>query len=114
MKVVLTYGAIAAGLILGISIVLFILYQLPAERNAVVLSAIIALALQVPAFALLRGMRGAAFLNGWIIGAIGRMVVLVAYGFVILRSAALPMEPALVSLALFFVICTIIEPFFLQ
>ena len=114
MKVLILYAAVALAFVIAGSLLLFLVYPEPDARNAVLVSATIALLVQVAAFALLRRMRGPEFMNAWMIGMIGRIVVLAAYGLIVLRTPGLAFQPALVSLALFFVICTFIEPFLLE
>jgi hypothetical protein len=85
-------------------------YQAPAEREAVVVSAVIALAVQMTAFAIARLMAaGGHGIAGWGLGAVICLTVLVIHGFVS-RSFGLPSQPALLSLATFFFLTELIEP----
>ncbi|MGI8548716.1 MAG: hypothetical protein ACR2M1_15535 [Gemmatimonadaceae bacterium] len=51
----------------------------------------------------------ANWLTGWGLGALLRLIVLVAYAFVADRVLGIPLAPALVSLAAFFFVTTLIE-----
>jgi hypothetical protein len=114
LRVTARYAA-AAGAAIGVAAAALALVYADAEgRLAVAVSAVLAFSVQVPAFALLRSMRGPAFMTAWTVGALGRVLVLVVFGVIVLQSGALPLEPALISLALYFVICTIIEPLLLE
>jgi hypothetical protein len=114
LKTVAIFAAISAVLIGILAVVLGLLYTDAVAHEAIVISAVTAFVVQVVAFSLLRLWRGPAVIMAWGIGALVRFLVVVIYALVILRSAALPIEPALVSLALFFVVCTLIEPFLLR
>ncbi len=107
------YAAISATLIVALAFLLSLPYNGADAQRAILVSAVIAFAVQVLAFALLKSWKGPAVMMAWGIGALARFVVVVVYALVVLKAAALPMEPALISLASFFVICTLIEPFLL-
>ena len=80
------------------------------ERSAVWLSALVALVIQVVAFAIARAMvdsgRGIA---GWGLGAVLCFVSLVVFGFAS-RALGLPSDAALLSLATYFFLTELIEP----
>jgi cobalamin synthase len=81
-----------------------------AEYQAMMVSAIVALVIQVIAFAIAR--RFAASGNGiagWTLGAVICLTSLVIYGFVG-RAVGLPSNAALLSLATFFFLTELIEP----
>jgi hypothetical protein len=50
----------------------------------------------------------------WTLGMLLRLVVLVLYGLMGARALSLHPEPALVSMAVFFFLSTLIEPWFLR
>jgi hypothetical protein len=98
---------VAIGLATG---VLIVVYGSPAEREAVVVSAVLALVVQVAAFAIARLMAGrGSVIAGWGLGAVICFAALVVYGFVS-RALGLPSNAALVSLATFFFLTELIEP----
>jgi hypothetical protein len=83
------------------------------ERRAILLSAVIALVVQVLACAAARKMAASGNgIAGWTLGAVICLVVLMGYGFVS-RALALPPNAALLSLATFFFLTELIEPPFL-
>lgn len=98
---------VAIGLAAG---VLILVYGSPAERTAVMWSAMFALVVQVVAFAIARLLsdqgKGIA---GWGLGAVICLVALVIFGFVS-RAFGMPQSAALVSLATFFFLTELIEP----
>ena len=110
----LTLYFLASLVVVGIAAAVFVaVYSAPAERQTVVVSALVALLVQLVAFAFARILadRGNA-IAGWVLGAAVCFAVLIAYGF-ICRSLGLPTTAALLSLATFFFLTELIEPPFL-
>lgn len=82
----------------------------PLDRQAVVVSAMVALAVQLVAFAIARMLAaGGNGVAGWGLGAAICLVVLVIFGFVS-RGLGLPSNVAMLSLATFFFLTELIEP----
>ena len=81
--------------------------------RAVVTSAGVAFSTQLLTFGLARFFMPTNFMAGVGIGMLIRFGVLVAHGFVGAALLGLPQTPALVSLAAFFFLTTLIEPLFL-
>jgi hypothetical protein len=98
---------VAIGLAAG---VFTAIYPGPAARSAILASAVVALAVQLVAFAIARLMaeRGNV-IAGWGVGAIICFTALIVYGFVS-RALGLPSNAALLSLATFFFLTELIEP----
>ena len=94
--------------------VLLLLYEAPADRRAVVISALIAVLTQVVAYAIVRGMAAKNVIAGWGLGAALRFVVLGVFALVIVPRFGLSSGPATISLALFLFVTTLVEPFFLK
>jgi hypothetical protein len=98
---------VAIGLAAG---VLVAVYGSSMERRAIVVSAIVALVVQVIAFAIARLLaRGGNAIAGWGAGAVICFAVLIVYGFVS-RALGLPSNAAMLSLATFFFLTELIEP----
>ena len=98
---------VAIGLAAG---VLVAVYSESSERQAVLVSALVALVVQVIAFAIARLLAGrGSAIAGWGLGALICFAALVVYGFVS-RALGLPSNAALVSLATFFFLTELIEP----
>jgi len=107
---VLLYGLaslVAIGLAAG---VFMVVYPEPLGRQAVLVSAMVALVVQLVAFAIARilAARGSA-IAGWGLGAVICFAALIIYGFVC-RALGLPSDAALLSLATFFFLTELIEP----
>jgi hypothetical protein len=98
---------VAIGLAAGVFVAV---YAGAAERQAVLVSALVALVVQLIAFAFARLLagRGSAIV-GWGLGALLCFVTLIVYGFVS-RALGLPSNAALLSLATFFFLTELIEP----
>jgi hypothetical protein len=94
--------------------ILWLLYVAPNERRAVVIGALVAFAVQVAAFAVALTLARSNVMAGWGLGIVVRFVALAAYALLAVPRLGLPMMAALVSLALFFFLSTLIEPFFLK
>jgi hypothetical protein len=100
-------SVVAIGLAAGVFVAL---YPDPLARKAILGSAIVALVVQLVAFAIARLLadRGNA-IAGWGVGAMICFAALVVYGFVS-RALGLPPNAALLSLATFFFLTELIEP----
>ena len=111
----LTLYLLACLAVVGLAAGVFVsVYSAPAERQAVVVSALVALVVQLVAFAFARMLadRGNA-IAGWVLGAVVCFAALIVYGFVC-RSLGMPSNAALLSLATFFFLTELIEPPFLS
>jgi hypothetical protein len=103
---------VATMLVLGLG--LSLIFRDAGASQAIVVSGVIALVLQVIAFAMERlvpPMHGIAARG---IAMLLRLVVLVVYALVVVKVYGMPPAAALVSLATFFFVCTLIEPWFLK
>ncbi|HKG93645.1 MAG TPA: hypothetical protein VKA84_17190 [Gemmatimonadaceae bacterium] len=98
----------AAGWVLGLK------FASPAEHRAIWTSAAVAVAVQLVAFAALRLASREQLFAAWGLGAVMRLLVLAAYGLVVAGALGLPSAAALVSLAAFFFVSTIVEPLLLK
>jgi hypothetical protein len=86
----------------------------PAGRNVVLVSAGLAVAVQMTAFAIARMLRTRNLLLGWGLGSVMRLVALVLYAFVVAKLWRAPITPALLSFAAFLFVTTVVEPVFLK
>jgi len=105
---------LASVIVVGLAGAVFAaIYSAPAERRTIAVSALVALVVQLVAFAFARLLadKGNA-IAGWALGAVVCFAALIIYGFVC-RSLGLPSNAALLSLATFFFLTELIEPPFL-
>ena len=104
------YGALCL-VMLALGIWLFgLLFPTPAERRAVLVSAGLALVVQLVGFAAARHTSGTNPFAGWGIGMLLRFAALAIYGLIVVKAYALPSAAALLSLATFFFVSTLVEP----
>jgi hypothetical protein len=83
-------------------------------RQAVAVSAGLALAVQLIAFVVARLLQRRHLLLGWGLGSVFRLVVLVLYAVVAARLWRIPIAPALLSFVAFLFVTTVVEPVFLR
>ncbi|HEY5060921.1 MAG TPA: hypothetical protein VII52_05255 [Gemmatimonadaceae bacterium] len=113
MKTVLMFAA-AVGLIVLVSgLLLTIPFSSGDERRAIATSAAVAMVVQLFAFIIVRLASERSFLAGWLTGAALRFAALIIYAFVAVKVLAMPAPAALISLAAFLFISTLVEPKFL-
>ena len=113
MKAVALFAA-ATALIIGVGGWVFTrVYPTADGQRAVVASALVAAVVQLLAFAVLRIKRSNAF-AAWGLGAVLRLGVLAVYALYAVRAFGLDGTPALLSLATFFFLSTLVEPLLLN
>jgi hypothetical protein len=101
----------ACALVIAISgAVLLLFYHAPAEHDAIVASACVAMVVQLFAFAIMKlAARGGNVIAGWSVGALLRFASLGVYALIGARALGLPSGAALVSLAMFFFVSMLVE-----
>jgi hypothetical protein len=112
------FAAISAGIIFHSWLVLRLIFPTDAQQQAMLLSAGLAFAVQVGAYALLAPGKSGGAMSGelmlrWGMGAVIRLVVLVIFA-VLASVIRLPLDAALVSLATYFFLTMIAEPLLLN
>lgn len=103
------HAATLVGSIALVAALFSLFYTEGAERRATWWSALLAAAVQVATLAYLRHGPSSRLLARWTIGSAVRLATLVIYALVALGPMRLPATPALLSLATFFFVSTIIE-----
>ena len=114
MKPVALFSAASLTVIALGAWVMTMFFRSPGDARAVWTSAVIAFAVQVIAFAIVKLSAKTNVMAGWGVGAILRFVVLAVYALIVVKALGLPSAAALVSLALFFFVSTLIEPLLLK
>lgn len=112
MKVLGFIGVSAVAIVLAAWVCTFF-FPGQAARTAIVTSAGVAFTVQLLTFGIVRALAPANLMAGWGAGMLVRLATLVLHGFLGARILGQPMDAALVSLAAFFFLTTLIEPFFL-
>ncbi|HEX3866592.1 MAG TPA: hypothetical protein VHV78_07545 [Gemmatimonadaceae bacterium] len=110
MKAILWFAIIAITIVVAVGGLLAIVLSSPADHRAIAASAFVAVIVQVLAFVVARALLKADFLAGWVIGVFMRFVALIAYAFVAVKSLGMPAPAALLSLATFLFLSTLVEP----
>lgn len=114
MKRALSFAGLSLALIVGLAWLLTLLWPDPRAQQAIWFSAGIALAIQVAGFFFARIFMAANMIAGWGAGMLLRFVTLVIHALVGTKVMGYPPAPALLSLAAFFFVSTLIEPVFLK
>lgn len=107
--------AVATALIVGVAGWVFTLVYPTADgQRAVLASALVALVVQLFGFVVLQLAKKSNPIAAWGLGAVLRLAVLVVYALVAVRTFGLAPTPALLSLATFFFLSTLVEPLLLN
>ena len=114
MKRFAVFAGVSAATVLTLAWGFTALVRGPDVSRAVWVSAGVAIAVQLAAFGLTRVTQPANVVAGWGAGMIIRMMALAVYALLVVRALGLVMAPALISLAGFFFVTTMIEPVFLK
>ncbi len=115
MKGFLLFGGACALIIAVAAAGLHLFYRAPVEHDAILVSAGVAIVVQLFAFAIVKlAARGGNVIAGWSLGALLRFAALGLYAMVGARELGLPSGAALVSLALFFFVSMLVEPLLLN
>lgn len=110
----LLYVVIAVVLVAGAGWLMAQWLRAPADTAAIRTSGIVAVVVQVLAFVAVRLMPPERMLVGWGVGSLLRLATLVVYGLLAVKILALPAVAALLSLAVFFFLTTLVEPLLLR
>ena len=114
MKRILAYAGLSLLLIVGLAWLLARYWPDPMAQQAVWFSASIALGIQIIGFLFVRVNASAHVMAGWGAGMLLRFLTLVLHALIGVRLMGFPPAPALLSLAAFFFVSTLIEPVFLK
>ena len=113
MRGYVRYAVLALVLILVAGWLLTLAFHGPGDAAAVWLSAVVAAAVQLIAFGPVRLLARRQMIVGWGVGALVRLVTLAVYALLVLKVLGVAPAPALVALAAFLFLTTLIEPLFL-
>jgi hypothetical protein len=111
---VIRFAAIGVALTLVVGLLLSLAYTTPDDRRAILVSAMLALPLQVATFAGVRSVAREHVMSAWAGGTLVRFIALFVYGFVLAKALGLPSGAALVSFAAYLFALTLIEPLLLN
>jgi hypothetical protein len=108
------YAVTTVALIVLIGWLLTLAFPGPRDAAAIRLSAIVAIVVQLVAFAITRAVARRHLIAGWGAGSLLRFMTLAVYALLAVKVFGLPPVAALVSLATFLFLSTLIEPLFLR
>jgi hypothetical protein len=108
------FALVTALVVLAFAFALTLVMKDAEVGRAVWMSAGFAVAVQLAAFGLTRATQPANVMAGWGAGMIVRLASLAVYALLVVKSLGLVMGPALLSLAAFLFVTTLIEPVFLK
>ena len=114
MRATALFAAVSVAITALAGWLLALVYRTPAERRAIWVSAGVAVVVQLFAFAIARLVARTNVMAGWGLGALMRIVTLAVYALVIVKAFGLPSGAALISLATFFFLSTLVEPLLLN
>ena len=110
MKATLLFTALLVVTVAIIGVLWAIPFSSPRERQAIEVSAAVAVGVQIFSFVIARSLLKQNFMTGWLIGVAMRFVALIVYAFVAVKTLGFPAPAALLSLATFLFISTVLEP----
>ncbi len=117
MKRYALYASVTLVLVLAAAFVLGLVFRAPGDARAIAISAVLALLVQISVFPAVRRLAGrpGGVMVGWGAGALVRFLTLVVYGILVVKVLAPSVAPAaaLIGLATFLFLSTLIEPLFL-
>lgn len=107
------YAAATAGVILVAGAILGVLFRGPGDVHAIVVSGVLAFLVQLAAFWVGQSLKQnlSARIGA---GALLRFLVLVVFALLAAKVLAIPLTAALVSLAAFFFLTTLIDPLLIK
>lgn len=114
MKSIALFAVASAALIAGFAWVLGLVFVGAADHHAIRVSATVAFVVQLFSFAVARVVAQGNVMAGWGLGMLLRLATLVVYAFAITKAFGLPPAAALMSLATFLFVSTLIEPVLLK
>jgi hypothetical protein len=114
MKAFVFFSGATLLLVAAVGWVLSMAFHGPGDAAAIRLSAVVAIVVQVVTFAAVKGVGTRNMVAGWGAGALIRLLTLFVYGLAAVKMLGLPPVAALISIATFFFLTTLIEPLFLK
>ena len=110
------FGEYLAAVLGGIAVVGTVAWVFTdgAGRQTVMVSAVLALVVQMTAFAVTRAMKERHLMLGWGLGSLLRFGALVLYAVIVARLWRAPVAPALLSFVGILFVTTVVEPVFLK
>ena len=114
MKATAIFAVVSLALIAFAGWILGLAFTSPADHRSIWVSAVVAYVVQLITFSVARLSAAGNVMAGWGIGVLIRFLTLAVYALAIVKAYELAPTAALISLAMFFFISTLVEPLLLQ
>jgi hypothetical protein len=114
LRTLLLYVGLTVALVALVAWLLTLAFRGGADAIAIRTSAIVAVIVQVAAFGVTKSLAGSNVMAAWGAGALVRLLAMIIYGLLAVKVLGLAPIAALLSIALFFFLSTLLEPFFLR
>ncbi len=114
MRAIALFALVSLALIAFAGWILGLVFASAADRHSIWVSAGVAYVVQLIAFSVARLSVAGNVMAGWGIGVLMRFLTLAVYALAIVRAYELAPTAALISLATFFFISTLVEPLLLK
>jgi hypothetical protein len=110
----MAYGAVVVTMAAGVGWLFTLGFTAPNDAAAIRLSGIVVVVIQLVGFGAIKGLGARQVMAGWGAAAALRFVALIVYSVLVAKVLVMPLVPALISMAAFFFLSTVIEPLFLR
>ncbi len=114
MKRFAIFAVASAAVIVVVALLFGLIFGTPADHRAIRISAIVAYCVQLFGFVVVLLVRTTNIFAAWGLGMLLRLVTLAVFAFLVVRGMRLPPESALLSMAAFFFLTTLVEPVLLK
>ena len=114
MRATAAFALVSLALNLFLAWILGLVFASAVDRRSIWVSAGIAYAVQLIAFSVARLSTAGNVMAGWGIGVLMRLLTLAVYALVVVKAYDLEPTAALISLATFFFVSTLVEPLLLD
>ena len=114
MRKLAIFAVVSLGAVTIVAWISMFAFPTPADHHAIIVSAGIAYVVQLCTFSVARYFAKTNVMAGWGLGMLLRFGVLAIYALIFVKVLGLSMTAALVSLAAFFFVSTLLEPVLLK
>lgn len=114
MRIFALYAVIVVTLVSLVGWILTLAFTTTGDAAAIRLSAIVVIVVQLAAYGMTRLMAPRGIIAAWGAGSLLRFLVLVIYSLLVVKVLEMPAIAALISIAAFFFLTTLVEPLLLR
>jgi hypothetical protein len=113
VKAIAAFSAALIAVVGALTLLFGIAFRSALDHRAIYGAALVAVVVQLFSFGVARLTATSNYLAGWVMGILLRFVALVAFAFVAVKGMGLPAPAALLSLATFLFVSTLLESKFI-